>query len=461
MLRRPLQLANHVRLVDVDGEAWMIGLCILVAANCILIGYETDHGLKWSDELELAFNLTFATEMAIRLNEKRMEFFYSECGNWKWNLFDLAIVLSGLAPQIASLIFFRRAEATQSSSVVNVFRCARIIRLFRLLRIFRELSTIAEGFLKALHSVAWISITLSMFVFVCAIVITRVLGHTATKGSSIEIWFGTVEASMLTLFEMVTLDGWADIATEVGETNGWLWGPFFACFVLLTSYIFLALITAVITDQTIQALHEDHETKARELEEQRLATLEVLMHMFYEDGSGSGPGEMTEKDLTAVLQDRHNRILLRSLGWYVCEEDIQGLFNLLDVDASGSISVQEFSKGFCKLQGDAKAKDLFEHHIEAMRGMAEVSKQLQELRADLGLGPPEFTPRSPFRQAFPRKTAVSPITPRTPRRPNTMEVDAEGSLLTSLRSLETLRGDRRRLQRLLAATAEALAKSDV
>jgi hypothetical protein len=62
-----------------------------------------------------------------------------------------------------------------------------------------------------------------------------------------------------TLFQIMTFDGWPDIARQVMKVYPWAWLPF-VVFVIITSFVVVNLIIAVICD-AIAALHDDDKAK--------------------------------------------------------------------------------------------------------------------------------------------------------------------------------------------------------
>ena len=74
-----------------------------------------------------------------------------------------------------------------------------------------------------------------------------------------EDYFGRIDNTFFTLFQIMTLDAWADIAREVMEEFPWAWFPFIV-FVIVTGFVVVNLIIAVICD-AISALHDDEKAK--------------------------------------------------------------------------------------------------------------------------------------------------------------------------------------------------------
>ena len=74
-----------------------------------------------------------------------------------------------------------------------------------------------------------------------------------------EDYFGRIDDTFFTLFQIMTLDAWSDICREVMAVYKWAWLPF-VVFVIVTGFVVVNLIIAVICD-AISALHDDEKAK--------------------------------------------------------------------------------------------------------------------------------------------------------------------------------------------------------
>lgn len=72
-------------------------------------------------------------------------------------------------------------------------------------------------------------------------------------------YFGRMDDTFFTLFQIMTLDAWAEVAREVMAVYAWAWLPFIV-FVIITAFVVVNLIIAVICD-AIAALHDDEKAK--------------------------------------------------------------------------------------------------------------------------------------------------------------------------------------------------------
>lgn len=205
----------------------------VILINAITLGLETSvifmqrygHILDTLDQLILSI---FVIEITLKLYAFGWRFFKSG-----WNVFDFLIVAIALMP---------------SAGTFSVLRVLRILRVLRLISIVPQLRFIVESLLKALPGIGSIFILLSLLYYIFAVIATQLFGPQFPE------WFGTLTQSMYTLFEIMTLEGWSEMAREIMEQFPYAW-LFFVLFILIATFTMLNLFVAIIVD-TMQTLHE-------------------------------------------------------------------------------------------------------------------------------------------------------------------------------------------------------------
>ena len=95
---------------------------------------------------------------------------------------------------------------------------------------------------------ASITMLMGVMFFVGAVIATKLFGE-AHPG-----YFGTLGDSLFTLFAIMTLEGWADIAREVQATHPQAY-LFFVPFIVISVFAVLNLFIAVLTN-SMQEMHQ-------------------------------------------------------------------------------------------------------------------------------------------------------------------------------------------------------------
>jgi voltage-gated sodium channel len=209
----------------------------LIIINAILLGLETYPAvmsaigpyLKLADKIILWI---FVVELVLRLFAYGWRFFKDP-----WNIFDTIIVLVAFVP---------------ANEAMAVLRAARILRVLRLISIFPRLRRVIEGLIAAIPGIGSIGAILVIVFYVFAVMATKLFA------ADHPLWFGSLQASMFSLFQIMTLEGWADMVREVSVGKPWA-TPFFIVYILVATFTVLNLFIAVIVD-AMQRVNEDQES---------------------------------------------------------------------------------------------------------------------------------------------------------------------------------------------------------
>ena len=220
------------------------GILAIIVANAILIGLETSpalwarHGGLFS-ALNGAVQVVFALELAVRLlaHAPRLDRFFRD----GWNVFDFAIIACSLLPA--------------AGPVASVARLARLLRALRIVSALPELRLIVATMLRSIPSLANVVVLLSLILYVYAIV-----GVSLFRGADPAHW-GTLARAALTLFEVLTLEGWVELMDRSLSATPWAW-VYYVSFVVLAVFVVVNLFIAIVINNLEAAKREQHGEEA-------------------------------------------------------------------------------------------------------------------------------------------------------------------------------------------------------
>ena len=214
----------------------------LILLNAVILGLETwpaamDVAGSWlvgADRVILGF---FVLEILLKLFAHRLHFFRNP-----WNVFDFLVVGVALMP---------------ASGPLAVLRVLRILRLVSMVPRFRF---VVEALLRAVPGILSIAGLLVILFYVFAVMATGLFGERFPE------WFGSIGASMYTLFQVMTLESWSmGIVRPVMEAYPYAW-VFFIPFILIATFTMLNLFIAIIVN-TMQSMTEaQHDASRSEIE---------------------------------------------------------------------------------------------------------------------------------------------------------------------------------------------------
>lgn len=222
----------------VDNQVFQNAIIGVIIANAVILGLMTDNSLSHDTHatLELLDQIClviFCVEIALKLVAYRLEFFKNG-----WNIFDVIVVGIALMP---------------ASGELSVLRALRVLRLMRLASAVPSMRRVVTGMFHAIPGSLSVAGVLLVMYYVAAIIGINLFRETAPER------FGDLGASLFSLFQMMTLEGWPDIAEAIlpKHPNAW---PFFVLFIIFTTFTTLNLLFGII----VNAMEEAKEEAARE-----------------------------------------------------------------------------------------------------------------------------------------------------------------------------------------------------
>jgi voltage-gated sodium channel len=217
-------------------------LIALILVNAVILGLETSPSVMkswgpWLVMADQAILAVFVVEITLRLAAHRLAFFRDP-----WSVFDFIVVAIALIP---------------ASGPLAVLRALRVLRVMRIITLVPSMKRVVGGLLSALPGLGSVSAIIGIIFYVAAVIATKLFGAAFPQ------WFGTLGDSAFTLFQIMTLEGWAmDIVRPVMEV-----------FPLAWTFTLLNLFIAVI----VNAIQQEHigETKPSAGDEIPLLRLEI------------------------------------------------------------------------------------------------------------------------------------------------------------------------------------------
>jgi len=342
----------------------LVGL--VISANAIIIGFETDIESEWWFWIEQALLIFFVFELGTRWLHNGPRFF--DPGHRLGNIVDVSIVMSGvldmwMMPTFQALMQFitqseEKHERNPILQALGILRMLRIIRLVRLVKIVQPLYRLATGVLEAMQGMFWVLVFLGMLLYAVAIICTRLIGHGAVLPEDpgnedlkeIRQMFHSVFSSMFVLFELMSC--WSLIPLAPLFTRMPILRLIFVLFYIFSAWALLAVMTGVVSEKMIavreQITADEDSHKKGNL---NVADIEAKFQKADRDNSLV----MTKMEFDTMMGDAETmRELMQHAN--VNAQDLQDLFTWLDADKDGSISIKEFVEGFRWLNDNVSPK---------------------------------------------------------------------------------------------------------
>jgi len=290
---------------------------LVITANVLFTAFSTQYAMQHLDKpsssimnsLELCFHGYYIIELVLKAWVLRLQFFKGPDLNW--NLFDAVLVLTAFY-DIVTVVVGAEGFNVTFLRVFRLFKMLKVLRLVRVLKRFRELRLMIQAILGSLSTFFWCSVMLACILFLCSLVIVQsAAGYLSdlddfalsTGGKDIDTaklveYWGTLPAAINTMFQAITGGGdWGEFATPLLAIGYHIYFFFLLCIGFLT-----------------------------------LAVLNVLTGIFCANA------------LDAAVMDRDNVAYMAAKQSESFKRDVRALFQLIDDDCSGSLSLTEFER---------------------------------------------------------------------------------------------------------------------
>ncbi len=238
---------------------WAIVLC------SVLLGVETYYpsGNQFFESFDVIFSIFFLSEILVRLfasgslfrffrliniiksPEGKTQIKVDEVGFWNW--FDFLIVL------FTTISLFK--HIVEHPEFLIVSRLFRVLRIFRLLEVSNELKNVEKRIISIIPTVFSFVLLLGILIYIYAIIGVYLFEHRDFEIAD----FSTLPGSFMTLFQLMTLDGWTEVmnSTVSATYSNWLIKGYFISFVIFTAIISFNIFIAVLTSQVHEKMLED------------------------------------------------------------------------------------------------------------------------------------------------------------------------------------------------------------
>ncbi len=207
----------------------------VILANALVIGLQTYDKVEAEaggvlDTLNAVFLAFFFVELTIRITAygRRPWRFFRD----GWNVFDFAMTVPVVLPGVR--------ESTTALRVV------RLLRVFRLASALPEMRVLVAGLGRSVAPLLSMGVLVILLFYAYGMV-----GWILFNEHDPANW-GSLGQAMLTLFSILTLEGWTTIQDTALEFSNWSW-IYFVSFILISSFVLINMVVAVLINGVEEA----------------------------------------------------------------------------------------------------------------------------------------------------------------------------------------------------------------
>lgn len=374
----------------VNATQWQLFCSFLIVMNALFVGIAAENSLhaslaKYKGEAEdltftedstkiidMCFCAWFVVELAMNFIASPKIWFMGD--SWKWNFFDLALVLWCLLETLLE------GSVTKVSYIrtLRVFRTARVLRVMRVFRVFTSLRLMVFAIMQSMFSLLWVFILLLLLMYVFAICFLNAADNYIASVAAAEILLREASSTHHVVDANPTVDGllehyggvwiacnslfmaisggkdWNDVLRPLEEVDK-AYRLVFSFFVFFTVFGVLNVITGSFVDNFRVVSQRDREVVIQdELKREKKYVRDI--QAVFEGADTDGSGMLSLEEFEEHLTDSKIKAFFHTLELDVSQG--RALFQLLDTDGTNEVGIEEFVSGCTRLKGSAKSVDV-------------------------------------------------------------------------------------------------------
>merc|ERR1712032_1597104 len=176
-----------------------------------------------------------------------------------------------------------------------------------------------------------------------------------TKHHEMFSYFGTSTRSMLSMFE-ITLGNWPPVARLLSEEVSEWFSVICVVHKLTIGFAVVGVITGIVLQETFKVAQTDDLIMVRAKKRANETLRRKMQRLFKTLDKSNGDGKLTKQEFQTIGEAPNLQTWLSSLD--IETDDLSTLFDLVDEDGSGFLTVDELANRIPRIKGPARGIDV-------------------------------------------------------------------------------------------------------
>lgn len=375
-VKEPKRTGRLARIVD--GRKFEYTFAFVILMNAVFMAYAMNHQARQPSapisplirRVDMAFLGLYILELSLKFVVHRAYFFFGDTG---WKVLDFSLVVYGIFDLIFEHIVGSSGGSSHWMRSIRLFKTAKVLRMLRVIKVLKELNLLMACILGSLRALMWSLVLMCVILYMFSLVFvqqaTAYLAQDPDQQeeltvSSIRLAFGSVEYSMLTLFQtLFGGDDWGKFQMLLREA-GPLGEAMYILFIAFANIALLNILTGVFVENALKLAQPNFFEKAAEHHRDLVEQAKVLEELCCEWDTDDN-GLLSFQEFVDMVSHPKVRKYLDYLGLEV--PSLEMFFSLL-ADESGQVSCNTFVTACMRLRGDAKSIDMKQLSLEIRLG---------------------------------------------------------------------------------------------
>lgn len=325
----------------------------------VLTGSTPDQGLLHIfDIIDWVFACLFLSEVILRIAVTGKQFFFD-----KFNVADIAIVCLHFTELIVKQVAQGQSDGgmVDQLGMLRMLRLGRLARMVRMVRLIPELKSMVYLMSASMASFFWAVVLMIVVMYAFSIYFTEICidirNDRPQDAAEIGDKWGSIWTSMLTLYMAISGgDDWNVLLLPLTYTQpefALLNQAIFSTYIAFSTLVMLNLVTGVFVEGAQRIIKEEQDNEVLRMASKAFLQADADMSC-----------EITWNEFNGILNSQQMTDYCNAVG--ITLPEAYDLFDILDIDKSQSLSVDEFVKGCLKLRGQCTRMDVaqFRHKVD-------------------------------------------------------------------------------------------------
>lgn len=287
----------------------------LIVINGLLIGVQTySHVPSYIQIVQLCILFIFFIEVLLRWHGRRStrEYFAD-----RWNWFDVFILVIGIIPEVAGILFTSMDD--QQNSVFATLRVLRIVQLTRSIRAIEELRVLIGVLLRSIKSLSYIAVLFLLIMYIYAIMgVTLFKNKQYSQSEHLQLTlsnpdpYGSLGEAFFTLFRILTGEDWTDLRynllnneyttkadgmNTVPTASNWVVTAYHVSWMVIAAYLLVNLVVGAIVNnfQLVLDARREEEERFKSKKENQNPMVNENPNDGRDDGKSPPPRRTTKR----------------------------------------------------------------------------------------------------------------------------------------------------------------------
>eukprot|EP00927_Polykrikos_kofoidii_P068140 TRINITY_DN6351_c0_g1_i5.p1 TRINITY_DN6351_c0_g1~~TRINITY_DN6351_c0_g1_i5.p1 ORF type:complete len:670 (-),score=104.88 TRINITY_DN6351_c0_g1_i5:474-2441(-) len=352
-------LSNNAFVQFVQHDWFESVVMCMVVLQILFLGVQADFSTRAVDvtsqkvfeTVDILFCALFAMEIVLKICALGKAYFTGQ--DWRWSVLNVVLVFMHIF-EIVTLAL--AGSGGMSWSIMRFLRLLRIVRAVRLFCFIPELRSILLSIFATVGPVCWTLLVLISFTFLTSVAITQSVGDvfdvcTGSNGKAVgcpedvQMFFGSLPLSLLTLYGAVAggVD-WREVVMVLMEHVSPVAGFLLVLHITFVIFTLFNAVTSCFVECTLRAA-EDNQSDV----------LKSMAEEIFQKTKGDRAGSLDKHEFMSALQSTEMQQYFKVMG--VDVDNAETLFDIVDINCSGTIEIDEFVRSVIFLKGPAQAFD--------------------------------------------------------------------------------------------------------